>query len=55
MFAFKCLALVACVQPFSDASGDRPRRPFENIRIAVCLTAVEALAWQWVGDRAFDG
>ena len=38
IFTFKCLAPVACVQPFSDASWDRPRRPFENVRFALCMT-----------------
>jgi hypothetical protein len=30
--SFQVLSLfVACVQPFGDLSGDRPRRPFQNV------------------------
>jgi len=54
IFSFKCLALVACAQSFSDTLGDRPRRPFENVRFAFCRTVVESLACQWVSDRAFE-
>ena len=36
---FRRLSFVACVLPFADALGDRPRRPFENIRVALYLTS----------------
>ena len=46
IFAFKCLALVACAQRLADVLGDRPRRPVEvfSIQVFKILGPVEAKA-----------